>query len=154
VAVGDDVVAGDHEVISWRVTVHWLLGGRRQVGRHQLAQMIRRDGEPCPGPARCPITANDRGPAITAAIPAARSPASACRRPRLSRGPGTRAGRSSRYWLRAAGMGKDVISGRESLVAAGGERENFHRFSRVSPATRRHAGHVTRSYDTAGHSLT
>jgi hypothetical protein len=50
---------------------------------------------------------------------------------------------SRRYWLRAAGMGKDVIGGRESLVAVGGERENFHRSARAPPATRRHAGRVT-----------
>jgi hypothetical protein len=40
-------------------------------------------------------------------------------------------------------MGKDVIGGRESLVAVGGERENFHRSARAPPATRRHAGRVT-----------
>jgi hypothetical protein len=49
--------------------------------------------------------------------------------------------------LRAAGMGKDVISGRESLVAVDGERENFHRFARATPAARRHARRVTRRYD-------
>ena len=103
--------------------------------------------------AHCPIAANDRDPAITAAIPTASSPASACRRPRLFRGSGTWARRSSRYWLRAAGIGEDVIGGRASLVADDGERENFHRSARALPATRRHAGHITCRYDTAGHSL-
>jgi hypothetical protein len=50
-------------------------------------------------------------------------------------------------------MGKDVIGGRESLVAGDGERENFHRSVRALPAARRHAGHVIRCYDSAGHSL-
>ena len=40
-----------------------------------------------------------------------------------------------------------------SLVADDGERENFHRSARAPPATRRHAGHVTRCYDIAGHNL-
>jgi hypothetical protein len=65
--------------------------------------------------AHCPIAANDRDPATTAAIPTASSPASACRRPRLFRGSGTWARRSSRYWLRAAGIGEDVIGGQASL---------------------------------------
>ena len=103
--------------------------------------------------AHCPIAANDLDPAITAAIPTASSPASGCRRPRLFRGSGTWARRSRRYWLRAAGMGEDVIGGRASLVAGDGERENFHRSARALPATRRHAGHITRRYDIAGHSL-
>ena len=97
--------------------------------------------------AHCPIAANDRDSAITAAIPVASSPASACRRPRLFRGSGTWARRSSRYWLRAAPMGEDVIGGRASLVAGDGERENFHRSARALPATRRHAGHISRYYD-------
>ena len=46
--------------------------------------------------AHCPIAANDLDPAITAAIPTASSPASACRRPRLFRGSGTWARRSRR----------------------------------------------------------
>jgi predicted transposase YbfD/YdcC len=50
---------------------------------------------------------------------------------------GTWARRSSRYWLRAAG-----------------ERGNFHRSARALPATRRHAGHISRCYETPGHSLT
>ena len=104
--------------------------------------------------AHCPIAANDLDPAITAAIPTASSPASGCRRPRLFRGSGTWARRSSRYWLRAAGIGEDVIGERASLVAGDGERENFHRSARTLPATRRHAGHINRRYDTAGHSLT
>jgi hypothetical protein len=61
-----------------------------------------------------PIAANDRDPAITAAIPVASSPASGCRRPRLFRGSGTWARRPSRYWLRAAVIGADVIGGRVS----------------------------------------
>ena len=97
---------------------------------------------------------NDRDPAITAAIPTASSPASGCRRPRLLRRSGIWARRSRRYWLRAAGMDEDGIGGRVSLVAADGERENFHRSARASPATRRHAGHFTRCHDIAGHSLT
>jgi hypothetical protein len=70
--------------------------------------------------AHCPIAANDRDPAITAAIPVASSPASAWRCPRLFRGSGTWARRSSRYWLRAAGISEDVIGGRASLVADDG----------------------------------
>ncbi len=103
--------------------------------------------------AHCPIAANDRDPAITAAIPTASSPASAWRRPRLFRGSGTWARRSSRYWLRAAGIGEDVIGGRVSLVAGDGERENFHRSARTLPAARGHAGRISRRYDTTGHSL-
>ena len=83
--------------------------------------------------AHCPIAANDRDPAITAAIPMASSPASACRRPRLFRGSGTWARRSSRYWLRAAGIGEDVIGGRASLVADDGERKELPSF-RPGPA--------------------
>src|SRR6185437_13473795 len=90
--------------------------------------------------AHCPIAANDRDPAITAAI----SPASGCRRPRFFRGSGTWARRPSRYWLRAAGIGEDVIGGRASLGADDGERRNFHRSARAPPAIRRHAGHFTR----------
>ena len=86
-------------------------------------------------PARCPIAANDRDPAITAAIPADSSPASPCRRPRLFRGPGTRAGRSGRSWLRAAETGEDVIGGRASLAADDGEREELPSF-RPGPARR------------------
>ena len=62
--------------------------------------------------AHCPIAANDLEPAMTAAIPTASSPASGCRRPRFFRGSGTWARRSRRYWLRAAGIGEDVIGGR------------------------------------------
>jgi hypothetical protein len=51
-------------------------------------------------------------------------------------------------------MGEDVIGGRASLVADDGERENFHRSGRASPATSGHAGHFTHCYDIAGHSLT
>jgi hypothetical protein len=51
-------------------------------------------------------------------------------------------------------MEEDVIGGRGSLVADDGERRNFHRSVRAPPATRGHAGHITRRYDTAGHSLT
>jgi hypothetical protein len=104
--------------------------------------------------AHWPIAANDLDPAITAAIPTASSPASACRRPRLFRGSGTWARRSSRYWLRAAGIGEDVIGGRESLVAGHGECRNFHRSARAPPASRGHAGRITHRYGTAGHSLT
>jgi hypothetical protein len=50
-------------------------------------------------------------------------------------------------------MGEDVIGGRVSLMAGDGERENFHRSARTSPATCGHAGHFTRYNDTAGHSL-
>jgi hypothetical protein len=103
--------------------------------------------------ARCPIAANDFEPAMTAAIPTASRPASGCRRPRFFRGSGTWARRSSRYWLRAAGIGEDVIGGQASLVAGNGERENFHRSARALPATRRHAGHITCRYGTPGHSL-
>ena len=103
--------------------------------------------------AHCPIAANDREPAITAAIPTASRPASGCRRPRLFRRSGTWARRSSRYWLRAAGIGEDVIGGRVSLVAGDGERENFHRSALALPATHRHAGHITCYYDIAGHSF-
>ena len=103
--------------------------------------------------AHCPIAANDRDPAITAAIPTASSAASGCRRPRLFRGSGTWARRSSRYWLRAAGIGEDVIGGRGSLVAGDGERRNFHRSARAPPATRRHAGTLKLRHNTAGHSL-
>ena len=39
------------------------------------------------------------------------------------------------------------------LVAGDGERENFHRSARAPPATRRHAGHIIRCYNSAGHSL-
>ena len=104
--------------------------------------------------AHCPIAAKDRDPAITAAIPTASSPASACRRPRLFRGSGTWARRSRRYWLRAAPIGEDVIGRRASLAAEDGERRNFHRSARAPPATWRHAGHIIHRYDTAGHSLT
>ena len=103
--------------------------------------------------AHCPIAANDFDPAITAATPTASRPASGCRRPRFLRGSGTWARSSSRYWLRAAGMDEDVMSGRASLVADDGECENFHRSARAPPATRRHAGHLTRCYDIAAHSL-
>ena len=103
--------------------------------------------------AHCPIAVNDRDPAITAAIPTASNPASECRRPRLFRGSGTRARRSSRYWLRAAVIGKDVIGGRVSLVAEDGERENFHRSVRALPAAPGHAGHITCRYDIAGHNV-
>jgi hypothetical protein len=96
--------------------------------------------------AHCPIAANDLDPAITAAIPTASSPASGCRRPRFLRGSGIWPRRSSRYWLRAAGMDEDVIGGRVSLVAVDGERENFHRSARASPATCGHAGHFTRCH--------
>ena len=104
--------------------------------------------------AHCPIAANDRDPAITAAMPTASRPASACRRPRLFRGSGTWARSWRRYWLRAAGIGEDVIGGRVSLAAGDGERENFHCSARVLPATRKHAGHISRRYDTPRHSLT
>src|SRR5205814_386591 len=65
------------------------------------------------------------------------SPASGYPRPRLLRGSGIWARRSSRYWLRAAAMGEDDIGGR--VLAAGdaagdGERENFHRSDRAPPA--------------------
>ena len=40
-------------------------------------------------------------------------------------------------------MGEDDMSGRESLGADDGERENFHRSARAPPATRRHAWHIT-----------
>ena len=46
------------------------------------------------------------------------------------------------------------MSGRASLLADDGERRNFHRSARAAPATCRHAGRITRNYDTAGHSLT
>ncbi len=98
--------------------------------------------------AHCPIAANDLDPAITAAIPTASSPASACRRPRLFLGSGTWARRSSRYWLRAAGIGEDVIGGLGSLVADDGERRNFHRSARAPPAARGHAGPINRRYGT------
>ena len=103
--------------------------------------------------AHCPIAAKDLDPATTAAIPTASSPASGWRRPRILRGSGIWARRSSRYWLRAGSMGEDVIGGRASLVADDGECENFHRSARASPATCRHAGRFTRCYDTAGQSL-
>jgi hypothetical protein len=109
-----------------------------------------------PGPAsaaHCPIAANDLDPAITAAIPTASSPASGCRRPRLLRGSGTWARRSSRYWLRAVGIGEDVIGGRVSLAAEDGERRNFHRSARTLPAARGHADHVNHRYRTAGHNF-
>jgi len=41
-----------------------------------------------------------------------------------------------------------------ALAAGDGERENFHRSARASPATCGHAGRFTRCYDIAGHSLT
>jgi len=44
--------------------------------------------------------------------------------------------RSSRYWLRAAAIGEDVIGGRVSLAAEDGERRNFHRSARAPPAAR------------------
>src|SRR5207248_5700733 len=103
--------------------------------------------------AHWPIAANDRDPAITAAIPTASSPASGCRRPRFFRGSGTWARRPSRYWLRAAGIGEDVIGGRVSFVAEDGERRNFHRSVRALSAARGHAGRITCRYDIAGHSL-
>jgi hypothetical protein len=93
--------------------------------------------------AHCPIAANDLDPAITAAMPTASSPASGCRRPRLFRGSGIWTRRSSRYWLRAAGIGEDGIGGRESLGAGDGECENLHRSARTLPAPSRHAGHIT-----------
>ena len=85
--------------------------------------------------AHCPIAANDLDPAMTAAIPDGEQPASGCRRPRLFRGSGTWARRSSRYWLRAAGMGEDVIGGRVSLVAGDGERRELPSF-RPGPVRR------------------
>ena len=63
------------------------------------------------------------------------------------RGSGTWARRSSRYWLRAAGIGEDVIGGLRSLAAEDGERRNFHRSVRTPPAARGHAGHVIRRYE-------
>jgi hypothetical protein len=71
--------------------------------------------------AHWPIAANDRDPAITAAVPTASSPARECRRPRLLRGSRTWDRRSSRYRMRAASViGEDVMSGRESLGAGNG----------------------------------
>ena len=96
---------------------------------------------------------------MTAAVPRSwhvcgtPDPDSACRRPRFFRGSGTWARRSSRHWLRAAGIGEDVIGGRASLVAGDGERENFHRSARALPAARGHAEGITCRYGTAGHSL-
>ena len=69
----------------------------------------------------------DRGERPRRRNPTASSPASMCPRPRLYRGSGTLARRSSRYWLRAAGIGEDVIGGLGSLAAEDGERRNFHR---------------------------
>ena len=103
--------------------------------------------------AHCPIAANDLDPAMTAAIPTASSPASACRRPRFFRGSGTWARRSRRYWQRAAGIGEDVIGGRASLVAGDGEREELPSFRPGPSAARGHAGRIIRRYDIAGHSL-
>jgi hypothetical protein len=103
--------------------------------------------------AHCPIAANDPGSTITAAIPTASRPASEYRRPPL-RGSGTWARRSTRYWLRAAGIGEDAIGGRASLAADDGERRNFHRSARALPAARGHAGRIIRRYHAAGHSLT
>lgn len=77
------------------------------------------------------------------AIQMASSPASGSRRSRLLPGSGIRARRSGRYWLRAAGIGRDGIGGHVSLVGGDGSRSEPHR-SRVPPATRRHAGHTTR----------
>ena len=102
--------------------------------------------------AHCPIAANDRDPAITAAIPTASTPQPVPAPASLPRS-GTWASRSSRYWLRAAGIGEDVIGGRASLVANDGECQNFHRSARTLPATRGHAGLIIRHYNTAGHSL-
>jgi hypothetical protein len=72
--------------------------------------------------------------------------------PRLFSGSGTWARRSRRYWLRAAGIGEDVIGGRASLAAEDGERRNFHRSARTLPAARGHAGPVSHRHDTTGHS--
>ena len=66
---------------------------------------------------------------------------------------GTWARRSSRYWLRAAAIGEDVIGGRASLTAEDGECRNLHRSARTLPAARGHAGRITCRYDTASHSL-
>ena len=128
----------------------------------------RRNVDSSAGPRAAPSTASTSGPGVGGPLPdrgerprprdhrrdpGGEQPASGCRRPRLFRGSGTWARRSSRYWLRAAGIGEDVIGGRASLVADDGERENFHRSARALPAARRHAGHISRCYDTAGHSL-
>jgi hypothetical protein len=121
---------------------------RRPAGRAQYGKDLR-----AASAAHCPIAANDLEPAITAAIPTASNPASGCQRPRFFRGSGTWARRWSRYWLRAAGIGEDVIGGRASLAAGDGERENFHRSARALPAARGHAGRIIRRYGTAGHSL-
>ena len=83
--------------------------------------------------AHCPIAANDRDPAITAAIPTASSPASACRRPRFFRGSGTWARRPRRCWQRAAAMGEDVIGGRCPSWQAMVSVKNFHRSARARP---------------------
>jgi hypothetical protein len=45
-------------------------------------------------------------------------------------------------------MEEDVTGGRASPGAGNGERENFHRSARAPPATRRHAGHITRNHGT------
>ena len=122
---------------------------RRAAGRAQPGQHVRRRR-------RRPTARSRRTTSTPRSPPRSRRPAARparCRRPRLFRGSGTWARRSSRYWLRAAGMGEDVIGGRASLVADDGERRNFHRSARAPPAARGHAGRITRCYDIAGHSL-
>ena len=97
--------------------------------------------------AHCPIAANDLEPAMTAAIPAASSPASGCRRPRfLAR---VRDLCKEIEQVLAAGSRDRRRCHRRavSLVAGNGERENFHRSARALPAARRHAGHITCRYD-------
>jgi hypothetical protein len=79
---------------------------------------VDRDDQPAAGLRRPGVKpgANDLvdlEPAVTAATPAATSPASECRRPRLFRGSGSWASRSRRYWLRAAAVsGEDGMNGR------------------------------------------
>ena len=124
--------------------------GKVDAGREMLG-LTAGDGTELLGARRATTAA---AAAITATTPTASSPASACRRPRLFRGSGTWARRSRRYWLRAAGIGEDVIGGRASLMANDDECRNFHRSARTLPATRGHAGHISRHYNTAGHSLT
>jgi hypothetical protein len=102
--------------------------------------------------AHCPIAANDRDPATTAAIPTANRPTSECRRPRFLRGSEIWASRSSRYWLPAAAMHDDVIGGWGPRASTASVRTSIEPLEPYPPPTDTPSHHRPR--ESAGHSPT